>query len=302
MNISVSAVYNLPVPCPALLCSAALPNEPKPHQPIDKRRLTVLITGGSAGLGLEIARVFACADYEVILVGRSADRLRAAAEQTTRADGTAATSIAADVTNAADCDRIAAEVRQRFGRLDTLINCVGVSDRGLARELSAERVHELIDVNVVAPLQCTRALLPLLEASRGSIVNIGSLAGKVGARYLGGYNLAKHALAGLTQQLRLELRDRGVHVGLVSPGPIRRDDAGARYADRTSGTLPDKAAAPGGGTKVKGLEPERVARAVYQCVQRRQPDVVLPGYLRILIAIGHASPPLGDWLLLKFTA
>jgi len=274
-----------------------LPQQPTPH-----RRRTVLVSGGSAGLGLEIAKVFAAADDDVVLVGRSAERLEQAAAQVTRRDGTPATALVADVTRQTDCLRLAEEVRQRFGQLHALINCVGASDRGRVQELTASRVHELIDVNVVAALQCSNAMLPLLEASHGSIVNIGSLAGKVGARYLGGYNLAKHALTGMTQQLRLELRPRGVHVGLVSPGPIRRADAGTRYADRTAGSLPEKAGRPGGGTKVKGLAPERVARAVYMCVQRRTPDVILPGYLRWLIAVGHASPPLGDWLLLKFTS
>ncbi len=133
-------------------------------------------------------------------------------------------------------------------------------------------------------------------------MNIGSLASKVGARYIGGYAIAKHALAGMTQQLRLELKPRGIHVGLVSPGPIRRDDAGQRYNKSMEEGLPTQASAPGGGTRLKGLAPERVADAVLRCIESRKPDIVLPGYLRLLIATGHAFPRLGDWLLLKFTS
>lgn len=111
-----------------------------------------------------------------------------------------------------------------------LVNCVGISDRGLIEDLKSDRLQELLDQNVFTALLCCQAGLPLLKESRGVIVNIGSLASKVGARYIGGYAIAKHALAGLTQQMRLELKPVGVHVGLVSPGPIQREDAGRRIA------------------------------------------------------------------------
>ncbi|MDV6032713.1 MAG: SDR family oxidoreductase [Phycisphaera sp. RhM] len=273
-----------------------------PEPPPTADLSTVLVTGGSAGLGQVIAATFADAGYRVILVGRSSERLDAAKQQLDTKPGRSIVALAGNVSLRDDCERIANTIDHQFGRLDVLVNCVGASDRGLAGELTAARLHELIDQNVVTTLLCCQAFAPLLDSSRGSIVNIGSLAGKVGARYLGGYNAAKHALAGLTQQLRLEWRDKGIHVALVSPGPIRRDDAGTRYRDRTDATLPASASAPGGGTKVKGLPPETVARAVLACAQKRRTDVILPGYLRLLIVLGNASPRLGDWLLLKFTS
>ncbi|MCA9139635.1 MAG: SDR family oxidoreductase [Planctomycetales bacterium] len=266
-------------------------------------RPTVLVTGGSAGLGLVIAQTFAGAGYQVIIVGRSAERLDTALEtfdgHPHRAN---VTILSGDLSKKTDGQRIAGIVQDRCGRLDVLVNCIGTSDRGLANDLSSERLHELIDQNVVTTLTSCQTFLPLLENSRGCVVNIGSLAGKVGARYLGGYNAAKHALTGLTQQMRLEWKDKGVHVALVSPGPIRRDDAGVRYQDQTVGALPESAAKPGGGTKVKGLPPQKVADAVLKCAQKRQTDVILPGYMRFLIVLGNAWPRLGDWLLLKFTS
>ncbi|MEM9587377.1 MAG: SDR family NAD(P)-dependent oxidoreductase, partial [Planctomycetota bacterium] len=162
-------------------------------------------------------------------------------------------------------------------------------------------LEELLDQNVRTSLLCSQAALPMLVQSRGSIVNIGSLASKVGARYLGGYSAAKHALAGLTGQLRLESAASGVHVGLVCPGPIRRSDAGERYRE-SSKVLPEQAAQPGGGARLRGLDPDHVARAVVKCVQKRSPEIILPGYLRLLIAIGNASPRLGDWLIVRFTS
>ncbi|WP_161604402.1 SDR family NAD(P)-dependent oxidoreductase [Roseiconus nitratireducens] len=261
-----------------------------------------IISGGSAGLGLVIAQTFADAGYELILLGRSAERLEAAQRQLQAAGSAEVQWFACDATDPHQLRDVAANVTDRFGHLDVLVNCVGTSDRGRVCDLDASRVHQLIDQNVIATLHCSQAMLPLLERCGGVVVNIGSLSGKVGARFLGGYNLAKHALAGLTQQMRLEWREKGVHVGLVSPGPIRRDDAGHRYKDRVDDSLPEQAARPGGGTRVKGLPPERVAAAVLKCVRRRRPDLILPGYLRLLITLGNASPRVGDWLLLRFTS
>ena len=295
------AAYNTISPFPSLPCSSLPQSTLLSNFSETTDRPTAVITGGSAGLGLVIAETFAGAGYQVILVGRSKDRLAKAKQFLNDKLDTPAVTLCGDMSNRDDCTKIADSVNVQFGRLDALVNCIGASDRGLAGELTAQRMHELLDQNVITTLLCCQAFLPLLESSRGSIVNIGSLAGKVGARYLGGYNAAKHALAGLTQQMRLEWRDKGIHVALVSPGPIRREDAGVRYADRTNESLPPSASAPGGGTKVKGLDPQRVADAVLKCARRKRTDVILPGYLRLLIVLGNAIPRLGDWLLVKFT-
>jgi short-subunit dehydrogenase len=257
-------------------------------------RPVALITGGSAGLGLVVAKTLISRGYQVVIVGRDQTRLDDACDQL----GSNATGRKCDVTNATEI----ASIMDELPRLDALINCVGSSDRGLIEDLDPSRMQQLLDQNVLSTLLCSQGALPMLKESRGAIVNIGSLASKLGARYLGGYSIAKHALAGLTQQMRLELQPSGVHVGLVSPGPIRRTDAGDRYREVVDDKLPAQASAPGGGAKVKGLPPQRVADAVVRCIDKRLPDIVLPGRVRILVSIGHAFPRLGDWLLLKFTS
>lgn len=267
-----------------------------------------LVTGGSAGLGFVIARTLMKAGYRVMITGRDGDRLNQAMlrldpEGTARdSDGgrQRLTCTGCDVTSDSDVKQLIVDCLETFGRLDVLINCVGSSDRGVLETLEIDQAELLFRQNVVTALLCSQHALSALEATGGVIVNIGSLASKVGARYIGGYAMAKHALAGMTQQLRLELKPRGIHVCLVSPGPIRREDGGQRYQESVAG-LPPQAAQPGGGTRVKGLPPERVAEAVLKAIQKRKPDVVLPRYLRLLITLGHAVPRLGDWLLLKFT-
>lgn len=268
-----------------------------------------IVTGASSGLGLHIADALLRQGYRVVMVARDADRLASARDRLVSSDANNVSDLPdrlalhrTDVADAADVDVLMKFVDQRFGRLDVLVNTVGESDRGLIENLSTQRLESLIQQNVVTALLCSQAAIERLEKTGGVIVNIGSLASKVGARYIGGYAIAKHALAGMTSQLRLELRDRGIHVALVNPGPIRRDDAGSRYADRVDGSMPDQAARPGGGTRIKGLAPERVAADVVRCIRRRTPDVVIPGYLRVLIAVGHALPRLGDWMLVQFTS
>lgn len=279
-------------------------------------RPVAVVTGGSAGLGQHIAGALLHAGYDVAIFGRDPARLQQAGERlaeprqpTGEASKTPAprgrvVPIQADVSDAQEVQRAVEQVIDSLGRIDVLVNNVGMSDRGSVENLTAERLQELVAANVTTTLLCCRAALPALRASRGVVVNIGSMAAKVGARYLGGYPAAKHALAGLTQQMRLEWKPYGVHVALLNPGPIRRDDAGSRYAAQLANdsSLPEQARQPGGGTKVKGLPPERVAAEVVRVVRRRRADVMLPGYLRPLVAVGHLSPRIGDWLLLRFTS
>ena len=288
LDHKLSSPFVYPVPA----CDAMVSNE----------RPVALITGGSAGLGFHVSAKFLAADYRVIVVGRDAERLQAAIDRLSTSSDDRVAAEVCDLTDPQQVAELIGSVQRSHGRLDVLVNCVGASDRGLIENLAPEKLDDLIHRNVLTALLCSQAAIPLLETSGGVIVNIGSLASKVGSRYIGGYAIAKHALAGMTQQMRLELKARGIHVGLVSPGPIRREDAGRRYDAAVDASLPAQASKPGGGTRLKGLPPERVADAVLRVVRKRSPDIVIPGYLRILIAIGHAWPRLGDWLLLKFTS
>ncbi|MEM9644224.1 MAG: SDR family NAD(P)-dependent oxidoreductase, partial [Planctomycetota bacterium] len=121
-------------------------------------------------------------------------------------------------------------------------------------------------------------------------------------RYLGGYVMAKHALTGWTRQLRQELADDHIHVGLVCPGPIARSDAGTRYEELLDDDLPESVSKPGAGTKLKGLAPQRVADAVVDCIARRKSEVILPRRVRLLIVLAAISPALGDWLVKRFSS
>lgn len=260
----------------------------------------ILITGASAGLGLAIARQFAAAGSKVALVARDAERL-AAAIRSLNVPPEQTLAISADVTQQADVERMAAEVQQQWGRLDVLVNCAGKSVRGRIDETTPEQFQQLWELNFLATVRCTRACLPLLLESKGHVVQIGSLAAKAASKYLGAYPASKFPLAAYSQQLRLELGPQGLHVLLVCPGPVLRDDAGQRYAIQ-SANLPESAKQPGGGVKIKGIDPEYLARQILRACERRQLELIVPAKARILLILNQLWPSLGDWLTNRMTS
>jgi uncharacterized protein len=261
------------------------------------KKKVVLVTGGSAGLGLEIARAFGRTGARVAIVGRDVARLEAAKSQLTQ-ETIECAAISADVGADEGASRAVVETIAAFGGIDVLVNNVGVSTRGRAIDATPEDFQRLWESNFLSAVRMTRAASQPLIERKGSIVNIGSLASKVGSPHIGAYAAAKFPLAAYSQQLRLEMAGDGLHVLLVCPGPIRRADSGARYQSQTA-NLPASAQAPGGGVKLKGLDPAYVANQVVRACELRKKELVLPWKARILFAISQLSAEWGDWLLLK---
>jgi len=260
----------------------------------------VLVTGGSAGFGLAIARAFAGEGAKVVIAALGDATLEPAAESL-RATGGDVTAWAANITDQNDVDRLFDRLRQQYGRLDVLVNCAGKSARGAVLDTSVEDFQDLWELNFLAMVRCTRAAAPLLLETGGHIVNIGSLAAKSASRFVGAYPASKHAVAAYSHQLRLELAPHGVHVLLVCPGPLTRPDGEGRYDEQATG-LPDSARKPGGGVKVKTISPDYMARRILRACQRRQPDLIVPAKARLLFAIAQLFPSLGDWIVRKMSA
>lgn len=259
-----------------------------------------VVTGASAGLGAVIARTLSARGGKLVLVARRLQPLEQMADNL-RALGGEVLAVAADLTLQQEVEKLAQQVTQQYGRVDLLCNCAGRSARGAILETTADDFQELLDVNFLAAVRATHAFATMLIEQQGHIVQIGSLASKVAARYLGAYPASKFALAAYAQQLRLELGPEGLHVLLVCPGPISRDDANVRYAAQAKG-LPEAAKLPGGGAKLKGIDPETLAEQILAACEKRQPELVLPWKVRLLAAISQLSPTLGDWLLRRSTS
>ena len=257
----------------------------------------VLITGGSLGLGRAVAECSAKRGARVVLAARGKDALDEAAKPLRQAGHEVATFIA-DLTNDGEVEHLMAQVRQRFGRLDALIQCAGRSSRGKILDVSAAEFQSLWDLNFLGAVRCVRAAAPLLLVNRGHVVLVGSLASKIASPYLGAYPASKFPLAAYAQQLRIELGPQGLHTMLVCPGPIARDDAGVRYED-IAADLPESARRPGGGTKVKAIDPQRLAERILDGCEQRRAELILPAKARLLFVAAQISARLGDWILKK---
>lgn len=255
----------------------------------------VIVTGASAGLGLAISQAAAAAGARVILAARGAEGLKAAVDAIT-ASGGDATSICADVTRDEDVRRLAENAQERLQRIDLLVNCAGKSARGAVLDTSPDDFRASFDLNLLSTVRCTQAFVPQLIETRGHLVNIGSLAGKSAARWLGAYPAAKFALSAYTQQLRLELGPQGLHVMLVCPGPIARQQPRLRDTDRVD-HVPPEARRPGGGVKTSAIDPAWLAKQILLGCERRRAELVFPRSARLLFAISQLSASLGDRLV-----
>ncbi|MGD9721795.1 MAG: SDR family NAD(P)-dependent oxidoreductase [Pirellulales bacterium] len=258
-----------------------------------------IVTGGSAGLGRAIAAAFVARGAKVVIAARSAETLAATAAEL-RQSGGDALDVPTDVTRDADVRALISRTLERYGRIDVLVNNAGRSARGKAIETSPEEFAAMTELNLVGLVRCTQAAMPHLLAVRGHLVNIGSLAGKTAARYMGAYSATKHAVSGYSAQLRREMADQGLHVLLVSPGPIARDKPRDYSAEQTA-SLPESARKPGGGVKTSLIRPERLAEQILTACQRRKPELVVPGIARWIFAVSELWPGVGDWLVRKMS-
>ena len=260
---------------------------------------TVLVTGGSNGLGRVIAETFGAAGAQVAIVGLEAGDVEATAE-TMRDGGVDVLPLVADVTKPEDATRIVEETVAKFGKLDALVNAAGRTHRGRILETPLEEFDSLWKLNVLGTIACSQAAAPQLIKAKGHIVNIGSLAAKSAARWVGAYPTTKHAVAAFSQQLRLETAPDGLHVLLVCPGPVKRDNPRLYPLKRAEG-IPESALMPGGGVKVGKIDPRDLAQKILKACEKRRPEIVTPWKARLLFSIAQMFPRLGDWIVLKST-
>jgi NAD(P)-dependent dehydrogenase (short-subunit alcohol dehydrogenase family) len=171
-----------------------------------------LVTGGSSGIGLAIARMLREEDYGVTIAARNPELLAAAAAEL------GAESVAGNVADEDDCERIVAEHRARFERLDVLVNSAGVGVAGRLEELETKHWDLQLNVNLRSAFLVTRFALPLLKDSRGIVVNLSSIAGTMPAPGLAAYGAAKAGLISLTHSLNAEHGGDGVRATAICPG------------------------------------------------------------------------------------
>src|SRR5437588_1532319 len=215
-----------------------------------------LVTGGSSGIGLAIARMLRDEGFGLTLASRRPEKVQAAAAEL------GATAVAADVADENDCARLVAEHRERFGRLDVLVNSAGVGIGGRVEDLPAKHLDLQLGVNLRGLFLVTQAAIPLLRESRGWIVNLASIAGTVPTPGLAIYGATKAAVIALTRSLNAELDADGVRAIALCPGFV--DTPMTQW----SGLEPDEM-----------IRPEDCAEIVRMCLRLRPtarvPQVVM---------------------------
>ena len=224
---------------------------------------TALVTGASAGIGAELARLFAADKHDVILVARRRDRLDTLAADLARAHGVKAHVIAADLGTAGGADLVVAEVARLGLEVDFLVNNAGFGAVGGFADLDAARELEMVQVNVTTLVALTRALLPAMIArGSGRVLNIGSTAGFVAGPFMAIYYASKAFVNSFTEALSFELKGTGVTATVSCPGATVTE-FGAVAGNDASRLFRMGAASAG-----------EVAREAYRAMHAGQPMII----------------------------
>jgi len=228
-----------------------------------------VVTGASSGIGAATARLLAAEGWRVIAVARRADRLEAAVP------------LALDLTEAETPSLVREAVEAEGGELELLVNNAGTEWRSSFGDGGFANVRQTMDLNFDAVVRLTEALLPLLRASApSSVVNVSSVAGRVGRPRNSAYAASKFALAGWSEAVGLEEQPHGVHLGLVLPGFISTEGFphnGLRRSARTRWLV---------GT------PEQVAKAILRAGPGGKHEVYVPRFYGFVPRARHLAPRL----------
>ncbi len=250
-------------------------------------RGAVVVTGASTGIGNAAAQKLDALGFEVFAgVRNDEDAERVSSEGSDRLQP-----LTIDVTDEGSVRAAAERVRERLGdrKLVGLVNNAGVAVTAPLEFIPIEKLRHQLEVNVVGQVAVTQAFLPMLRKSRGRIVNISSVGGRVALPFVGPYAASKHALEGLSDSLRREIRNTGVQVSLIEPGAVATPiwDKGRRAADELMEQMPAEAGLVYGKgldaireaaaeQAAKGIPPEQVADCVAHAMTADKPRTRYP--------------------------
>jgi NAD(P)-dependent dehydrogenase (short-subunit alcohol dehydrogenase family) len=217
---------------------------------------SALVTGGSSGIGLAIARMLRDEGYDLTLASRTAAKIEAAAAEI------GAHPVTADVGKEDDCVRVVSEHRERFGGMDVLVNSAGIGIAGTVESLQTKHLDLQLNINLRGLLLVSREAIPLLKETKGWIVNLASIAGTTPTPGLTVYGATKAAVIALTRSQNAELDGDGVRAIALCPGFV--DTAMAAWSGLTAEEM---------------IQPEDCAEIVRMCLRlsprARIPQVVV---------------------------
>ena len=248
----------------------------------------IVITGASKGIGAELAYQLADKGGKLVLAARGAKELETVAAEC-RKRGAAVVTVKADVAVERDCQAMVSGAHLAFGRIDALVN-----NAGMTMWARFEDIHDLsileriMQVNYMGSVYCTRHALPYLRQSKGLIVGISSLAGRVGVPTRTGYSAAKHAMTGFFDSLRIELDGSGVAVTMIYPGFVAT-------GIRENATGPDGKpilVSPVKEGEVMGVE--ECVRRIVRAMERREREVVMTARGKMGLWLKLLAPSMVD--------
>ncbi len=228
-----------------------------------------VITGVSKGLGKALSDVFKKNGYTVIGISR------------TYCDN-ADVSIQADLSDSKDVERAAEEINKNTDKIDVLINNAGVGLYESWEEMSMKDLRKLFEVNFFSVVYLTKILLPQIKKSKGSIINVSSVAGKLYVPYMGGYCASKYALNAFSDSLRAELIKDNVHVLNLIVGRINTGFSSRAMGSKKPPETPF------------GSTPEKFAEAVFKAYKNRKREIVFPGWYKYFIWLSKLFPDIYD--------
>ena len=253
----------------------------------------IAITGASEGIGAELARQVSGKNVWLALAARNLEKLEAVAAEC-RARGAEALAIRCDVGVEADCRNFIEETVRKYSSLDILVNNAGVSGHARFEEVTDFGWYEdMMRVNYMGSLYCTRYALPHLKKRRGQVVAISSLAGKVGIPGRTGYSPSKAAQSIFFEALRLELQDTGVDITIVYPGVVATDI-------RLHGYGPDGQPAGKSSLNEENAMPlKECVRQIIAATHARKRELVMTLQGRIGLWLKLAFPKVVDRMILR---
>jgi len=255
------------------------------------KNTVVLITGGTSGIGRACALEFGRAGAKVVVTGRDANRLADTAAELAAA-GIEHRTVQADVGEMLAATQAVADTLAAFGRLDVLINNAGLSMRAKFADVDVKVLEQLMQVNFFGTVYMTKAALPYLLQSKGTIVGISSIAGFRGLPGRTGYSASKFAMNGFLEALRTELLPQGVNVLTAAPGFTASNIRHA--ALMANGHAQNDTPRDEG----KMMSSEEVASHLREAVVQRRRTLVLTGQGKLTVFLNKWLPSLTDKLVL----
>lgn len=254
-----------------------------------------LITGGSSGIGLALAKQLAAQGARIWIAGRREDMLTAAGNEVQKATGRTCGLLPADVADASQAGRLVAEVTRQDGVPDLVINSAGITQPGYVQELGLDVFHQMMEVNYFGTVNVVKAVLPgMLGRGSGHMVNISSGAGFLGVFGYSAYGASKYAVRGFSDVLRAEMKPHGIRVSIAFP-----PDTDTPQLAYETPIKPPETKAISGNARVRS--PEFVAAAILKGVRGGR-YVILPGadtwlFYHLSNLLGNAVYPIMDILV-----